>query len=104
MFAPVATPPEVVRRINADLVQVLAMPDVKARLVESAPSRWRQSEAMRMFLREDRERWAGVVKQYNIKVEQSAMARPRPCPLHAAGPCVPGREPACARRARRRQQ
>lgn len=71
MFAPAATPPEVVRRINADLVQVLAMPDVKARLVELGAEPMAGSpEAMRTFLREDRERWAGVVKQYNIKVEQ----------------------------------
>jgi tripartite-type tricarboxylate transporter receptor subunit TctC len=71
MFAPAATPPEVVRKINADLVQVLAMPDVRARLLElGAEPVAGSQEAMRTFLREDRERWAAVVKKYNIKVEQ----------------------------------
>ncbi len=27
-------------------------------------------EAMRTFLREDRERWARVIKEHNIKVDQ----------------------------------
>ena len=60
-----------VRKINADLLQVLAMPDVKAKLLELGAEPMAGSpEAMRTFLHEDRERWAAVVKQYNIKVEQ----------------------------------
>jgi tripartite-type tricarboxylate transporter receptor subunit TctC len=71
MFAPAATPPDVVRKINADLVQVLTMPDVRARLLDlGAEPIAGSTEAMRTFLREDRERWAAVVKQYNIKVEK----------------------------------
>jgi tripartite-type tricarboxylate transporter receptor subunit TctC len=71
MFAPAATPPDVVRKINADLVQVLTMPDVRASLLDlGAEPIAGSTEAMRTFLREDRERWAAVVKQYNIKVEQ----------------------------------
>jgi tripartite-type tricarboxylate transporter receptor subunit TctC len=71
MFAPAATPPDVVRKINADLVQVLTMPVVRARLLDlGAEPIAGSTEAMRTFLREDRERWATVVKQYNIKVEQ----------------------------------
>lgn len=71
MFAPAATPPQVVIKINADLVQVLAMPDVRSRLVELGAEPIAGSpDAMRTFLREDRERWAAIVKQYSIKVEQ----------------------------------
>ena len=71
MFAPAGTPADVVRRINADLVQVLAMPDVKQKLVELGAEPMAGSpEAMRTFLREDRERWARVVREHGIKVEQ----------------------------------
>ena len=71
MFAPAATPAAIVRKINADLVKVMAMPDVKAKLVELGAEPIANSpEAMRTFLREDRERWAKVIKEHNIKVEQ----------------------------------
>ena len=71
MFAPAATPPDVVRKINADLVKVMAMPDLKAKLMELGAEPIAGSpEAMRTFLREDRERWARVIKEHNIKVDQ----------------------------------
>ena len=71
MFAPAATPADIVGRINADLVKVLAMPDVKERLTSlGAEPMAGTPEAMRKFLREDRERWAKVIREQNIKVEQ----------------------------------
>jgi tripartite-type tricarboxylate transporter receptor subunit TctC len=71
MFAPAATPPAIVSQINADLVKVLAMPDVKEKLVGLGAEPMAGSpDAMRKFLHEDRERWARLIKEQNIKVEQ----------------------------------
>lgn len=71
MFAPAATPREVVTKINADLVKILNMPELKDRLLElGAEPMPGTPESMRKFLQEDRERWAKVVKEHNIKVEQ----------------------------------
>lgn len=71
MFAPAATPHDVVAKINADLVKVLAMPDVKEKLTGLGAEPMAGSpEAMRKFLREDRERWAKLIREQNIKVEQ----------------------------------
>jgi tripartite-type tricarboxylate transporter receptor subunit TctC len=71
MFAPARTPPDVVRKINADLVKVLAMPEVREKLVAlGAEPMAGTPEAMRKFLREDRDRWARVIKEHNIRVEQ----------------------------------
>ena len=71
MFAPAATPHDVVAKINADLVKVLAMPDVKEKLTGLGAELMAGSpEAMRKFLREDRERWAKLIREQNIKVEQ----------------------------------
>jgi tripartite-type tricarboxylate transporter receptor subunit TctC len=71
MFAPAATPREVVIKINADLVKVLNSPELKDKLLElGAEPMPGTPEAMRKFLQEDRDRWAKVVKEHNIKVEQ----------------------------------
>jgi len=71
MFAPAATPADVVAKINGDLVKVLAMPDVNDKLIGlGAEPMAGTPDAMRKFLREDRERWARVIKEQNIKFEQ----------------------------------
>ena len=71
MFAPARTPADLVAKINGDLVRVLNMPDTREKLVslgaEPMPG---TSDTMRNFLREDRDRWAKVIKENNIKLEQ----------------------------------
>jgi hypothetical protein len=69
-LAPAGTPADVVRKVNADRVKALALPDVRASLnaqgMEVAPS---GPEDMAALMRRDAGRWAGVVKQAGIKAE-----------------------------------
>ena len=61
---------ELIAKVNADMLQVLALPEVKNALVqqgmEIAPS---SPQAMATLMRSDAERWAGVVRQAGIKAE-----------------------------------
>ena len=66
---PAKTPPEIIRKMNADTVAVLAEPAIKARLdklgviiVGSTP------EALGAHLKEDAAKWGPVIKAANIKV------------------------------------
>ena len=70
VFAPVKTPPEIVAKMNAGLVQMLAEPASKSRLellgVEAASS---TSEALAALMRAEVELWTPVIKVANIKGE-----------------------------------
>ncbi|MBX9774927.1 MAG: tripartite tricarboxylate transporter substrate binding protein [Xanthobacteraceae bacterium] len=68
---PAKTPPDVIRKMNADTLRVLAEPAVKARLdklgviiVGSTP------EALGAHLKEDAAKWGPVIKAANIKVTE----------------------------------
>lgn len=71
LFMRAGTPADIVAKVNADVVRVLSQPDVKEKLASlganPAPG---TVEALRKTVREDRERWANLVKDQNIKVEQ----------------------------------
>lgn len=71
MFVRAGTPPEIVNKLNAEVVRILAAPDIKERLetlgADPHPS---SAEALRKVVHEDRARWAKLVKDQNIKVEQ----------------------------------
>lgn len=65
------TPPAVVAKLNADIVKVLNSPEIKekiqgmgAEVVAGAPGQ------MDKFLRDDRARWAKVIQDNNLKIEQ----------------------------------
>jgi len=70
LFAPAATPPDIVRRLNGALGKVLAMPAVVERFgalgVEIRPS---TSEELAAFVREDIEKWKRVVRETGLKLE-----------------------------------
>src|ERR1700716_2513640 len=70
-FLPAKTPPEIVRKIQADTVTVLADPAIKAKLdvlgvviVGSTP------EALRTHLKDEMDKWGPVIKAANIKVTE----------------------------------
>ena len=70
VFVGGATPPETVARLNAELVKVLALPDVKKRLLDTgidAVSNTPQQFAA--YVREETTRWAAVIRNANVKVE-----------------------------------
>ncbi|MGQ0523930.1 MAG: Bug family tripartite tricarboxylate transporter substrate binding protein [Betaproteobacteria bacterium] len=70
LFAPAGVKPEVVDRLNAEVVKLLNAPDTRARLakveLEAAPS---TPAELARFAREESERWARVIKDANIRVQ-----------------------------------
>jgi len=71
VFAPAGTPPEIVAKLYATLIQVMETPDVKKRLAESGVDAGtsRSPEAFAAVLREETERWAQVIKDSGATVE-----------------------------------
>jgi len=67
---PARIPPEIVRRLNSEIVAVLGLPDVRERLasqgVEARPS---TPEEFARLLVTDLERWAKVVQRAGVRVE-----------------------------------
>jgi tripartite-type tricarboxylate transporter receptor subunit TctC len=70
LFAPAKTPPEILKRMNADMVTMLAEPAVKARLaplgVEAGSS---TSDELMAKSRADTELWGSIIKAASIKGE-----------------------------------
>lgn len=70
VLAPAGTPKEIVARLNAEIVRVLELPDIRARLVAMGAEPVASSpEAFAEFLRADIARWAKVVKDANIPLQ-----------------------------------
>jgi tripartite-type tricarboxylate transporter receptor subunit TctC len=70
VLAPIGTPAPVVARINAAFRQVLAMPEVAARIEDTKSEVVGSSvEAALQELRADAERWARLVKERDIKFQ-----------------------------------
>jgi tripartite-type tricarboxylate transporter receptor subunit TctC len=70
LLAPAKTPPEIVARLNAEIVRILAQPDMKARLAESGlepaggtPAQFDQ------WIRGEIERWGKVIRARNITLD-----------------------------------
>jgi tripartite-type tricarboxylate transporter receptor subunit TctC len=70
-FVPAKTPPEIVRKMHAETVAVLAEPAIKARLEElglfvvgSTP------EELGRFLKSEMDKWGPVIKDANIPVRE----------------------------------
>ena len=70
VFAPAATPKDMITRLNADMLRVLNMPETKAVMqkfgADAAPG---TPAALAQLLREELERWGQVVKASGIKLE-----------------------------------
>jgi tripartite-type tricarboxylate transporter receptor subunit TctC len=70
LFAPAKTSPELIARINADMLRVMALPDVIARIEangsEVAPA---SAEEAARLLRVETEQWARLVKERNIRLQ-----------------------------------
>jgi len=70
LVVPAGTPPEVVARLNASLVEAMGSPAVKARLqalgLEPITS---SSQQMAQYAAAEREKWGRVIKSAGIKVD-----------------------------------
>jgi len=70
VLAPAATPPELVRRLNAALVKALSNPALVARFAAlGAEVRPSSSEELGAFIREDLAKWKKVVHAVGLKLE-----------------------------------
>ena len=64
------TPPEIVKRLNAEMVKILTSPEVKERITKSGVDVVASSpEHFSSFLRSEVSRWAKVVQEANIKAD-----------------------------------
>ena len=69
-LAPPGTPKDVVAKLNAEIVKVLAIPEIRQRLVEGGSEVIGNSpEAADRFLHSEIARWGAVVKAANIRAD-----------------------------------
>ncbi len=69
-LAPPGTPKDVVAKLNAEIVKVLAIPEIRQRLVEGGSEVIGNSpEAADKFLHSEIARWGAVVKAANIRAD-----------------------------------
>ena len=67
LLAPAGTPREIVNRLNAEVLKVIALPDVRTRLIEAGSVIVGNSpEAADRFLREDLDKWGKVVRAAKV--------------------------------------
>ena len=70
---PKDTPKEIIAKLNATMVQVLASPPVRQRFeelgIEISPLAQQSPEALRAYQKQEAERWWPIIKAANIKVE-----------------------------------
>ena len=70
LFAPSGVKPEIVERLNAEMVKLFNTPDTRARLakVELEPATTTPGEFAK-FVREESGKWARVIKDANIRIQ-----------------------------------
>jgi tripartite-type tricarboxylate transporter receptor subunit TctC len=73
LWVPKNTPKEIIARLNATMVQVLAAPAVKERFaelgIETTPLAQQSPEALRAYQKAEAERWWPIIKAANLKGE-----------------------------------
>ncbi len=73
LWVPKGTPKEIIARLNATLVQVLADPAVKQRFdelgIQISPVAQQSPEALRAFQKAEADRWWPIIKASGIKME-----------------------------------
>jgi tripartite-type tricarboxylate transporter receptor subunit TctC len=71
IFVPAATPPDIVRKLEAEFVRIARLPDVISRLralnIESVGN---SSEEFSRIIATDLERWKAVARAGNIRITQ----------------------------------
>src|SRR5713101_5686079 len=70
LLAPARTPPEIVARINAEVVELLDLPDVKERFAEQGLETAGGTPAqLDQWIRAELERWGKVIREQKITLE-----------------------------------
>ncbi len=70
VLAPAATPPAIIKRLNAEFVKALDHPDVRAKLTADGFEVVANSpEDFAKFIRAEKDKWAGVIKSAGISLD-----------------------------------
>ena len=70
LFAPAATPRAIIERINREVVQILAMPEVRSQFAAQAIDPLGSSpEAFADYVKSETAKWAQVVRASGAKVD-----------------------------------
>lgn len=70
LFAPKGTPAEVVQKINADVAEILANPDVVSNIaIHGATPLQRTPEQFKEMLKRDIDKWGTVVQQAGVQLD-----------------------------------
>ena len=70
IWAPAKTPPEIVKRLNGELVKIAGLPDIKAKFDSLGTDPETLSlEALAAFQKKEFERWGAIAKKAGIKLE-----------------------------------
>jgi len=71
IFAPAATPPEIVARLEAEFIRIARLPEIASRLkLLNIDSVGNSSEEFSRIIAADLERWKAVARAGNIKIAQ----------------------------------
>ncbi len=69
-LAPARTPPEIVKRLNGEIVRILNQPQTKQRLLAlGADPVGGTAQAFAAFIRSEHDKWARVIRQAGIRAE-----------------------------------
>lgn len=70
VFAPAATPPDIVKRLNAEIVKIINMPEVQKKLLDlGAEPVANSSEDFTAFVKTEVVKWGDVVRKSGAKVD-----------------------------------
>lgn len=70
LYAPHGTPAAIVKRLNAEIVKILAQPQVRQRLLELGHDvAGGEPESLARFARSEREKWGPLIKSAGVKLE-----------------------------------
>jgi len=68
LFAPAGTPPDVIARLNKEIVEIVAMSEVRQRIAElGGEARGSTPEALAQHLKKDIAKWRMVVEQAGLE-------------------------------------
>jgi tripartite-type tricarboxylate transporter receptor subunit TctC len=70
VFAPAGTPPDIVKRLNTEIVKIINAPDVQRKLIDlGAEPVGNSAEEFAAFVKAEGAKWADVVKKSGAKVD-----------------------------------